>query len=71
MTLNLLIGVGIMLLGLFNLWMTFAQPSFFDQLENMKQTYGETPGLIGHLAIYAGLPIIGGLALITSGFLFG
>ncbi|WP_306251740.1 hypothetical protein [Parvularcula sp. IMCC14364] len=71
MSWNLFIGGGIILLGLFNLWMTFAQPSFFDQLEKMKQAYGEVPGLIGHLVIYAALPVIGGLALIVSGLLFG
>ncbi len=65
------LGVGIMGLGLFNLWVTFANPAFFDHLEEMKKTHGTTQALIGHIAIYAALPVVGGLTLIFSSLLAG
>ncbi len=70
MSWSLIIGLLVAGLGLFNLWMTFANPKFFDHLEEMKQTYGEVPGLIGHMVMYVCLPIFGGLIFLASEFLF-
>ncbi len=66
---NIYIGLGIVALGLVNLWVTFSYPSFFNHLDQMKQSYGERRGLMAHLAFYVGLPVIGGLVFALSSFL--
>ena len=67
---SLIIGGAIVGLGLFNLAMTFLNPSFFDHLEEMKRVYGTVPGLIGHIVMYVALPMMGGLLFLGSVYIW-
>ena len=66
MVLNLFLGVAALGYGLYTAYVRATSPEKLAKLSAMKQQWGDSTGLIGHVVAYTIIPLLVGVILIVS-----
>lgn len=61
---TLVLGIVVVVYGLYTAWARRARPGQFRKLERMKETFGERTGVAVHTVGYTLVPIAAGLVMI-------
>lgn len=66
-TTTLVIGVAILLFGVYTTVMRFLQPQKMAKLEALKDLFGDKTGNLIHLGAYSVIPLLAGVIFVIAG----